>query len=403
MAKRNRDNNGSDSTDFGRGGRQAPTWGRLSAAPSPAMDAAVPQWAALSAPLQECGEIASMRLGQALGEALSVAADRLFGRATEALTGAERELWLDAADFTRVNRLGLVHDFGVSFDKAYLRACQRRRSALAGYEIDFDLSRLRILDDDQIEETVNTALLSQSIQYVTWGSLHQLARGYARLMAVPDLEPMDVPVGPKIIETALTDALKANPWRTDAKQRLIQMLRHDLPSRINLLYRDLVGYMAAIGFVPANALVLPRDVARPPAQSATAAEADPETPGTRIPDPGTRREYAPDPEPEPAPEPAEDTLPPLRLLLERVVPGVWIEYREPGRTPRTMKLAWVSPLRSLFLWTSREGSQAMKMEADDLVAALLEGRVRLISRPAAAPGHEQNGQQQTGHEQRKSA
>ncbi|MCU0842162.1 MAG: DUF1631 domain-containing protein, partial [Thiobacillaceae bacterium] len=42
------------------------------------------------------------------------------------------------------------------------------------------------------------------------------------------------------------------------------------------------------------------------------------------------------------------------------------------------KLAWVSPLKGMYLFTNRLGQRAMSINADGLAAKLREGRIQII-------------------------
>ncbi len=57
--------------------------------------------------------------------------------------------------------------------------------------------------------------------------------------------------------------------------------------------------------------------------------------------------------------------------------GVWLEFAEPGGL-RRLKLAWVSPMRSLFLFATRARRHALSLTDEALAAALREGRARII-------------------------
>jgi hypothetical protein len=58
--------------------------------------------------------------------------------------------------------------------------------------------------------------------------------------------------------------------------------------------------------------------------------------------------------------------------------GTWIELDQDNGECLRAKLAWVSPLRGVYLFTNRLGQKAISINASGLAAKFREGRVRLI-------------------------
>jgi hypothetical protein len=61
--------------------------------------------------------------------------------------------------------------------------------------------------------------------------------------------------------------------------------------------------------------------------------------------------------------------------LER---GMWLEFTEADASVRTVKLAWISPLRSLFIFSTGARKEAFSLSAENLVEAYREASVRLV-------------------------
>jgi len=61
--------------------------------------------------------------------------------------------------------------------------------------------------------------------------------------------------------------------------------------------------------------------------------------------------------------------------LER---GMWLEFRA-GEGARKVRLAWVSPLRTLFIFSGAGRREAFSMPADKLAAALNDGGARVLA------------------------
>lgn len=58
--------------------------------------------------------------------------------------------------------------------------------------------------------------------------------------------------------------------------------------------------------------------------------------------------------------------------------GAWIEIRQEDGQETKAKLAWVSPLKGVYLFTNRLGQRAMSINAEGLAAKFRDGSVRVI-------------------------
>jgi hypothetical protein len=65
-------------------------------------------------------------------------------------------------------------------------------------------------------------------------------------------------------------------------------------------------------------------------------------------------------------------------VLPELEIGTWLEFREADGSLRELKLAWISPRKSLYLMTNRQGARALSMVAEDLAAALRDGRAHIV-------------------------
>ena len=77
---------------------------------------------------------------------------------------------------------------------------------------------------------------------------------------------------------------------------------------------------------------------------------------------------------EPA-EPAGDEFVDKVRALER---GTWREFRAPDASSKQLKLAWVSPLRGLFIFSTKEKQEAFSLTAEELAQRFREQRTRQI-------------------------
>ncbi|MBZ2209374.1 DUF1631 domain-containing protein [Massilia sp. R798] len=61
--------------------------------------------------------------------------------------------------------------------------------------------------------------------------------------------------------------------------------------------------------------------------------------------------------------------------LER---GMWLEFVQPDESVRKVKLAWVSPLRSLYIFSTGARQEAFSLQSEALAQACREGKARVI-------------------------
>lgn len=428
-------------------------------------------WAALPMPLREFGEIAGQRLSQSLADALRHAAQLLFSDGAQALTAYEREAMLDAAEFGRKYKDRLVADFLSHFEQRYVRACQYKPTLMTAFRIDFDAHDLQIVNHDLLDDSLEPGLLAQDIQNLCWGSLHILTRHFGKLLGAEAIGPNDMPLSPRLIEAALSDAVRSQTWRHDAKFRLVRRLRKYLPEQVDRLYCDLAELMdpavqrcatefatfpvlaaepgghasGRAGHDPVvekrtNQLVAPpvdplagalalaaerKIAARSQGDAAAGLGRRVVSDGHAAPQrtrllaaagtsqveagpvhaaPGVQAELA---KSKPkgqvvssstprsavstalrqgvaaravaqtqAASPAEPVPP--GDALAGLKSGAWLALRNAAGGWQELKLAWISPHRSLFVLTNRRGERALSLVAADLAAALREGRARIV-------------------------
>jgi hypothetical protein len=81
---------------------------------------------------------------------------------------------------------------------------------------------------------------------------------------------------------------------------------------------------------------------------------------------------------------AQDAQPQEKDEAEQAIQGLergtWLEFAQPDGSVRKLKLAWVSPLRSLFIFSAGARGQAFSMAAERLVEALRAGKASIVAR-----------------------
>jgi hypothetical protein len=77
-----------------------------------------------------------------------------------------------------------------------------------------------------------------------------------------------------------------------------------------------------------------------------------------------------------APEPAPDAADRQVKQLER---GVWMEFSNADGTPNRVRLAWVSPLQTLYIFSTRDRKEAFSLSAENLALALRQEQAKVLS------------------------
>jgi hypothetical protein len=66
------------------------------------------------------------------------------------------------------------------------------------------------------------------------------------------------------------------------------------------------------------------------------------------------------------------------LQVQKIKRGTWIEYTQDDGSTARAKLAWVSPLKGIYLFTNRLGQRAMSIQGSGLAAKFRQGQARII-------------------------
>jgi len=66
-------------------------------------------------------------------------------------------------------------------------------------------------------------------------------------------------------------------------------------------------------------------------------------------------------------------------LVRALEPGAWIEFQTERGTRNTLRLSWVSEFKGVYLFTNRQGENAMTLAAASLATHLRKGTACLLS------------------------
>ena len=59
--------------------------------------------------------------------------------------------------------------------------------------------------------------------------------------------------------------------------------------------------------------------------------------------------------------------------------GTWIDFTHSDETHTRVKLAWVSPMKGLYLFTNRLGERAMSITPTGLASKFRDGRAEIVN------------------------
>lgn len=76
-------------------------------------------------------------------------------------------------------------------------------------------------------------------------------------------------------------------------------------------------------------------------------------------------------QPEPEPDDHVDTV-------EKLERGTWLEFTQKDGSRKKVKLAWISPLRSLYIFSTRDKLESFSLSAEELAKTLREDRAKIV-------------------------
>ena len=69
---------------------------------------------------------------------------------------------------------------------------------------------------------------------------------------------------------------------------------------------------------------------------------------------------------------------PVQAEIDALERSMWLEFADTDAAPRTVKLAWISPLRTLFIFSTAARKEAFSLPLEKLMLAWREGRVKVV-------------------------
>jgi len=85
------------------------------------------------------------------------------------------------------------------------------------------------------------------------------------------------------------------------------------------------------------------------------------------------------PKPTPAPSPSPDPADKYVLAARELNLGAWVEFTSERGSRRTLRLTWVSGLKTIYLFAGRQGDDPLSLPTARLAQRLREGSARILS------------------------
>jgi hypothetical protein len=192
-------------------------------------------------------EMVAGHIGKALSGILAAAVDELFAGAEKARVDETRKLYLSAMELSRDRRVEIAtafsHEFVLGFDKTAGWEASRQKIAPKKLE-------LTLLEHTDLEESLVSINLSNSILGECSQELFALERRVGALLNKPDLSPKENPLGPEIIGSAVVAALKQVDCPIKVSMLLVSLIAKSLPAEVKLAYQDVNRYLVEEGVQP---------------------------------------------------------------------------------------------------------------------------------------------------------
>lgn len=193
--------------------------------------------------LNECGEMAASRLGEALSKTLKDAANELLELTDQVIGYETRRIYGEAREFARDKREEVEGDFRKRFYQRYKRECRRDQTSRDSGKGDLDASQLSLQEPDDLEESLASSTISNALNNTCGEELFGLSKRMGVLLEDPELQLGDYPLSPEVIGETVMDCLKAQGLPFKTRLALVPLINEFLPGKVKLVYQDINRFL----------------------------------------------------------------------------------------------------------------------------------------------------------------
>jgi Protein of unknown function (DUF1631) len=201
--------------------------------------------------LNECRDLAVVRLTTAFAQILDRVGDLLMDRAGKTDIREEQQMFLDARGALMAERPALMAEF----ERQLRKIIDDRVSGKTEPKADFskvDASKLTLVETVSMDEAVLTGNITRVVENLCHDELAALNRGVGYLLGQPDMPTEGNPLGPATIVGAFTKAV--NSLKTDRKIKfqIMKDLNQAQLGDINAIYAYLNEHLTRLNMMPSQ-------------------------------------------------------------------------------------------------------------------------------------------------------
>ena len=204
----------------------------------------------LSRILNECRDLAIVRLTTAFAQILDRVGDLLMDRASKTDIREEQQMFLDARGTLKSERPALMAEF----ERQLKTLVDERIAGRTEPKADFsqvDATNLTLVETLSMDEAVLTGNITRVVENLCHDELTALNRGVGYLLGQPELATDHNPLGPATIVGAFSKAV--NSLKTDrrTKFQIMKDLNQAQLGDINSIYAHLNQHLTRLNMMPA--------------------------------------------------------------------------------------------------------------------------------------------------------
>ncbi|MFO1302730.1 MAG: DUF1631 domain-containing protein [Burkholderiales bacterium] len=205
----------------------------------------------LSRILNECRDLAVVRLTTAFAQILDRVGDLLMDRAAKTDVREDQQMFLDARGSLMAERPALMAEF----ERQLRKIIDERIAGKTEPKADFskvDASKLTLVETVSMDEAVLTGNITRVVENLCHDELSTLNRGVGYLLGKPDLPTEGNPLGPATIVGAFSKAV--NTMKADRKVRfqIMKDLNQAQLGEINTIYAYLNEHLTRLNMMPSQ-------------------------------------------------------------------------------------------------------------------------------------------------------
>ncbi|HEX8741121.1 MAG TPA: DUF1631 family protein [Casimicrobiaceae bacterium] len=199
--------------------------------------------------LSDCRDLAVHRLLLTFTSLQDRVGDMLLERAGKSYVRDEQQLFLEARQTLKVERPALM----AAFEKLLRTGIEARVASEPGARADFsklDADELSLVDLTTLNQSVIVGNIVRSVENICHDELVTLNRGIGHLLARPDLEAQDNPLGPATVIDAYARAIDGLEVESKVKFQILKELNLAPLAEIGAIYADVNRHLANLHIVP---------------------------------------------------------------------------------------------------------------------------------------------------------